>query len=211
MGSILNDENRKCSSGRTRSEGQLPETQRREGAGRIGRGGYRRHGPVWCLPAFPAPITSVGSASLSFPLASARRAVPAPRSAPRTCFGCILKRPSVEDQRERAGAAHKSWAEQQLHKEQKARLAGHGYPTRGRVRERLQRLELAELVNLSAPPTWPPRSLLPGPVGASVTLARPGFLRNHGKFLLGRSCGSVLRGLFWGSTELLLLFFLTHC
>lgn len=168
---------------RARSEGQLLETQRRVGAGRNGRGGYGRPGPVWRLPALPAPITSMGSTSLSFPLAPLAEQSPPPQSPPRTCFGCILKRPSVEDQRERAGVAHQSWAEQKLHEEQKARLADHGCPTRGRARERPQRLELAELVNLSAPPTWPSRSLLPGPVGASATLARPGFLWDRGRFL----------------------------
>ena len=53
---------------------------------------------------------------------------------PRTCYGCIPERPSVEDQGQRAGAAHRGPAEQQQRQQQpEARLPRHGRPPPPRI------------------------------------------------------------------------------
>lgn len=77
------------------------------------------------LPA-PGPRPRVSGGP---PAPPARAAQPPAR--PRTCHGCILERPSVEDQGQLAEAAHRGWAEQQQQQRQEeARLPWHSCASR---------------------------------------------------------------------------------
>lgn len=105
---------------RGRGEGQLRETETE----RCAQGGQVSVRKAWRAGRWPAP-----------PATPRRRTLAAqspPRPPPRTCFRGIPKRPSVENQRESAGAARRSRAEQELQKQQqqKAPLPHHGRRTR---------------------------------------------------------------------------------
>lgn len=94
-----------------RARGPLREAESRRGRVRERR--LRGRGPR------PARVPAVGggvSAGRSPPGLPSQRS-PRPRAPPRTCFGCILKRPSVEDQGQRAGAVREPRAEQEQHQE----------------------------------------------------------------------------------------------
>lgn len=79
--------------------------------------------PALAGAALPAPSTSVGKAG-GPPLPQAVATESPYRLPPRTCLGCIPERPSVDDQRQRAGAAYRGWAEQQH--QQQDRFLRHG-------------------------------------------------------------------------------------
>lgn len=78
----------------------------------------------------PAPSSSVRSAA-----ARPTRELWQRSPRPRTCYGCIPERPSVEDQGQRAGAAHRGPAEQQQRQQQQpvARLPHHGHAPPPRI------------------------------------------------------------------------------
>lgn len=117
-GVTKNAEDLKCSSGG--EEGPVPEVprlrERTQGRLRKAR--------------LPAPSSLVRSAA-----ARPTREVWQRRPRPRTCYGCIPERPSVEDQGQRAGAAHRGPAEQQQRKQQQpvARLPRHGHAPPPRI------------------------------------------------------------------------------
>lgn len=145
----------KYRSGKEQSHGQLQKTQRRSGCGKGCKARLRKAWPGLAL------VRAAGSRNLSGvsrPVLHARRRSqrsPRPRLPPRTCFGCILKWPRVEDQGERAGAVRESWAEKQLYDEHNVPPRRHGGLTARSVAEGFRLPAFGEPVTLSGPPTRP--------------------------------------------------------